>query len=104
MSFAHVVPHLLETAAADAARIDAGIRAGNLAAAIPTTQVTAAAADEVSAAIAALFSAHAREYQESAAWAATYHVQFVRGLTAAAESYTGTEMAIVTLFRGRWAR
>ena len=100
MSFVLVAPDLLETAAADAAQIGSAVRAGNLAAALPTTEVAAAAADEVSAAIAALFGAHAHEYQAAAAQAATYHEQFVRTLSAAAASYAGTEAAVVTSMQG----
>ena len=67
MSFLLVAPDILETAAADITQIGSAINAGNLAAAIPTTAVTAAAADEVSTAIAALFGAHAQKYQAAAA-------------------------------------
>ncbi len=96
MSFVDVTPELLETAAADVARIGSAVRAGNLAAAIPTTEVAAAGADEVSAAVAALFGAHAQEFQAAAAQAATYHEQFVGGLSAAAVAYAGTEASIAT--------
>jgi broad specificity phosphatase PhoE len=91
---------MLATAAADAAQIGSAVTAGNLAAAIPTTEVAAAGADEVSAAIAALFGAHARQYQEAAARAATYYEQFQGNLSAAAASYADTEAAIATSMRG----
>ena len=80
MSFLLVAPETLESAAADITQIGSTLGAGNLAAAIPTTQLTAAAADEVSAAIAAVFGAHAKEYQAAATLAATYHEQFVRAI------------------------
>ncbi len=67
MSLVLVAPDLLETAAADVARIGSAVAAGNLAAAIPTTELAVAGADEVSAAITALFGAHAQEYQAAAA-------------------------------------
>ncbi len=67
-----------------------------LAAAIPTTEVMAAAADEVSGAIAALFGANAQEYQAAAAQAATFHEQFVRALSEAGASYASAEATIVT--------
>jgi PE family/Histidine phosphatase superfamily (branch 1) len=95
MSFVLLAPDLLESAAADVAQIGSAVSAGNVAAAIPTSQVAAAAADEVSAAIAAMFGAHAQEYQAAAAQAATFHAQFVSGLGAAAASYTGTEASIL---------
>jgi hypothetical protein len=100
MSYLLVAPDALESAAADAARIGSAVSAGNLAAAIPTTEVAAAAADEVSAAIAALFGAHAREYQAAAAQAATYYERFVSTLSAAAASYAGAEATIAASMRG----
>ena len=101
MSFLLVAPEPLESTAADIAQIGSTVGAGNLAVAIPTTQVTAAAADEVSAAIAAVFGAHAKEYQAAAAaLAATYHEQFMRGLSAAAASYAGADASIDTTLQG----
>jgi hypothetical protein len=94
MSFLLVAPDALESVAADVVRIGSAVSAGNLAAAIPTTQVAAAGADEVSAAIAALFGAHAGEYQAAAAQAATYYERFVSTLSAAAASYAGAEATI----------
>jgi PE family/Histidine phosphatase superfamily (branch 1) len=91
MSFVLVGPDMLETAAADVAQIGSAVSAGNAAAALPTTQLAAAAADEVSTAIAAMFGAHAAEYQAAAAQAGTFQAQFVSGLGAAAASYTGAE-------------
>jgi len=100
MSFVLVVPDVLKTAAADLAEIGSAVSAGNLAAAIPTTELATAGADQVSAAIAALFGAHARQYQTAAAQAATYYEEFVRALTAAEASYAGTEAAIATSMQG----
>lgn len=94
MSFVIVARDALAAAAADLAQIGSAVNAGNLAAANPTTAVAAAAADEVSAALAALFGAHAREYQ------AAYHEQFVHRLSAAATSYAVTEVTIATSLRG----
>ncbi|MDT5145484.1 MAG: hypothetical protein QOC58_129, partial [Mycobacterium sp.] len=103
MSFVSVAPEFLETAAADAAQIGSAVQAGNLAALIPTTEVTAAAADEVSAAIAAVFGAHAEQYHAAAAQAATYYEQFVQNLSAAAASYTGAEASIAASLQGTGA-
>ena len=100
MSFLLVAPDILQTAAADVAQVGSAVTAGNLAAALPTTEVAAAGADEVSAAIAALFGAHAQQYQAVAARAATYHEQFVSTLNAAAASYVGAEATIATSMRG----
>ncbi|OBG37638.1 PE domain-containing protein [Mycobacterium sp. E3198] len=99
MSFVVVTADVLETAAADAAQVGAAVSAGNLAAAIPTTELAAAGADEVSAAISALFGAHAQEYQAAAARAATYSEQFVRALSAAASSYAAAEAGIAASLR-----
>lgn len=96
MSFVLVAPDILQAAASDLAQIGSALSAGNVAAAIPTTGLAAAAADEVSAAIAALFGAHAQEYQAAAAQAATYHQQFMLALSGAATSYAGAEATIVT--------
>ncbi len=68
----------------DLARIGSQVSAASAVAAMPTTEVVAAGADEVSAGIAALFSAHAQEYQALSAQAAAFHDQFVHTLTAAA--------------------
>jgi len=56
--------------------------------------LAAAGADEVSAEVAALFSAHAQTYQAAAAQAATYYEHFVGNLHAAAASYAATETSI----------
>jgi broad specificity phosphatase PhoE len=94
MSLVLVAPDLLQTAAAELVQIGSAVRAGNLVAAIPTTEMAAAGADEVSAAIAALIGAHARAYQAAAAQAETYYGHFVRTLNVAAASYAGTEATI----------
>ncbi len=99
MSFLLVTPETLGSAAADIRQIGSTVDAGNLAAAIPTIQLTAAAADDVSVAIAAVFGTHANQYQAAAALAATYHEQFARALSAAAASYAGTEASIDTTLR-----
>lgn len=100
MSFVDVAPELLDTAAADAARIGSAVRVGHLAALVPTTELAAAGADEVSAAIATVFGAHAREYQLAAAQAAMYHDEFVGTLRAAAAAYTSMEATIATAMAG----
>ncbi|CNV27462.1 PE PGRS family protein [Mycobacterium tuberculosis] len=59
-------PDLMTAAATNLAEIGSAISTANGAAALPTVEVVAAAADEVSTQIAALFGAHARSYQPSA--------------------------------------
>ncbi len=93
MSFVLASPPTLAAAATELAGIGSAISAANAAWAAPTTAVLPAAADEVSAAIAALFSGHAQGYQALGVRAATFHAQFVRALNAAAGSYASAEAA-----------
>ncbi|GAB7151523.1 hypothetical protein LRC537489_47790 [Mycobacterium riyadhense] len=91
MSLVLVSPSQLMAAAADVAGIGSAIGAANAAALAPTSALAAAGADEVSTAIAALFSAHAGQYQQLGARAALFHEHFVRALTGAAGAYAGAE-------------
>ncbi len=91
MTFVLVVPEIVQTAAADLAQIGSAVRDANAAAVIPTTELAAAGADEVSAAAAALFGAQARQFQAAAARAATHYEQLVRTMSATAASYAGAE-------------
>lgn len=93
MSYVIATPDLLTTAAANVAGIESSIRAANLAALAPTNTVLAAAADEVSTAIAALFSGHAQEYQAFSAQAATFHERFVQALNGASGAYAAADAA-----------
>lgn len=93
MSFVIAAPEMLATAATDVGRIGAAISAAHAAAAARTTGVVAAAADEVSVAIAALFGEHAQTYQALGVRAAAFHEQFVLALTAAGGSYRSAEIA-----------
>ncbi|HVQ85585.1 MAG TPA: PE family protein [Mycobacterium sp.] len=63
MSFMTATPQVMTGVAGDLAGIGSVIREANAAAAGATTVMPPAAADEVSAAIAAVFGAHARSYQ-----------------------------------------
>jgi triacylglycerol lipase len=58
-----------------------------------TTGVLAAAEDEVSAAIAAMFSAHGQGYQALSSQAAAFHERFVQALTGATGAYAAAEAA-----------
>ncbi|EFP19910.1 hypothetical protein TMCG_01078, partial [Mycobacterium tuberculosis SUMu003] len=84
---------MLSAAAADVASIGAALSAANGAAAPTTAGVLAAGADEVSAAIASLFSGYARDYQALSAQMARFHQQFVQALTASVGSYAAAEAA-----------
>jgi PE family len=73
MSFVFAVPDVVATAATDLAGIGSSLGQANSAAAAQTTQMLAAGEDEVSAAVAAFFGAHALDYQAASAQAATFH-------------------------------
>src|SRR5271157_1691548 len=98
MSYVIAAPELMTAAATDLANIGSTLNAANVAAAASTTGVIAAAEDEVSLAIANLFSGHAQAYQALSAQAAAFHEQFVQALTAGAGSYVGAEAANVAAF------
>lgn len=98
MPFVTVAPEALTVAASDIAGIGTSINAANAAAAVPTTEVLAAAADEVSTQIAALFSVHAEGYQQLSAQMATVYDKFVQALNTGANTYAAAEAnAVQTL-------
>jgi hypothetical protein len=66
----------ISSAATDLATVGSDLSAAHAAAATQTTGVLAAAEDEVSAAIAALFCAHGQGFQALGARAAAFHHQF----------------------------
>ncbi|HKI42379.1 MAG TPA: PE family protein, partial [Mycobacterium sp.] len=98
MSFVVAVPEVLGTAATDLASVGSTLNAANAAAALPTTGILAAAEDEVSAAIAELFSGHGQAFQALSAQVAAFHDQFVQTLMAGAGSYASAEAANVAAF------
>ncbi|WP_415624080.1 PE family protein, partial [Mycobacterium intermedium] len=91
MSFVTAAPEALIAAATDLQRIGAELTAAGVAAAHPTASVLAAGADEISAAIATLFSGHAQSYQSLSARATAFHAQFIQALTSGAGAYSGAE-------------
>ncbi|MGB9228042.1 PE family protein, partial [Mycobacterium sp.] len=91
MAFVITAPSLLQAAATDLVHVGSAINTANGAAAGATTQIASAGADEISAAIAALFSGHAQEYQQLSAQVAAFHDQFVGTLNAASGSYAAAE-------------
>jgi hypothetical protein len=96
MSFLVVAPEWVSAAATDVANSGSAISQANAAAALPITSVLAAAGDEVSAGIAALFSTHAQQFQTLSAQAATFHQQFVNLMNVGAAQYLGAESASVS--------
>lgn len=93
MTFVTTQPDMLTAAAGQLEGLGAAMTAQNEAVAAPTTGVIPAAADEVSALTAALFTNHAQTYQAVSAQAAAMHEMFVRVLSASAGSYATTEAA-----------
>jgi hypothetical protein len=91
MSYLLAAPEALVAAASDVAGIGATINAANAAAAVPTTGVLAAAADDISAQIAALFSSHGEGYQRLSASLSAFHDQFTLALNAGANTYASAE-------------
>jgi ABC-type nitrate/sulfonate/bicarbonate transport system substrate-binding protein len=64
MSFVSVAPDLLSTAATDLASIGHTLSAARAAAVAPTTRILATAQDEVSTAIAELFSVNGQQFHD----------------------------------------
>jgi hypothetical protein len=99
MSLLVVLPELLVSAATDLESIGAALTQANAAAAVPTTGLVAAGADEVSAAVAALFAGHAQEFQTLSARASAFNQRFVQALSAGAGSYLGAEATNASLLQ-----
>lgn len=99
MPYVIAVPEIMSSAATDLATIGTNVSAAHAAATTATTQVLAAAGDEVSAAVAAVFSGHARAYQGLAGQAASFSDQFVATLKSSAGSYAGAEAAAAASLR-----
>lgn len=93
MPFVTTQPEMLTSAAGRLADVGAELKAQNAAAALRTTAVVPAAADEVSALAATQFVSHAEIYQAISAHAAAIHGLFVNVLGASAGSYATTEAA-----------
>jgi PE family len=92
-TFLIAAPQGLAAASADLSGIGEAIREATASAAPATTGIAAAAADEVSGAIARLFGSHAQAYQALGARAAHFQEQFVQALSAGAGSYAAAEAA-----------
>lgn len=91
--FVTTQPEALSMAAGDLSAIGSAVSSQNAAAAVPTTGILPAAADEVSALTAAQFVAHAHMYQTISAEAAAIHEMFVNTLSTSAMSYAAAEAA-----------
>ncbi|QUR68746.1 PE domain-containing protein [Mycobacterium spongiae] len=100
MLFVTAAPETVAAAATDFARIGSALSTANAGAAATTTQIVAAAEDEVSAAIAAVFSAHSHGYQGISTHAAASHARSVQALTAGADAYASAKAASVSPLHG----
>ncbi len=98
MSSVTAAPELISTAATDLANIGSTLSAANNAAAATTVTVPAAAADQVSAGVAQMLSAHGQEYQALAGQVEAFHQQFTQNLHAGAGSYASAEAANAAMF------
>ena len=93
MSYLIADPELIETGAQDLAGIRATLGEATATAAPATTGVAAAAADEVSTAIASVFGKYGKEFQVATAQAGAFHDEFVNVLKGGAAAYLSTEIA-----------
>ncbi len=99
MSLLQVTPEVLAAAAAELDSIGADLNAAHAAAALHNTGLLAAGADEVSAAVAALFSKHGQAFRALGAQASAFHAQFVQALSGAEGAYAAAEAASATQLR-----
>jgi PE-PPE domain-containing protein/PE family protein len=93
MAYVLAQPQVMAAAAADTAAIGTTLDDAAMAAARRTTGVLAAGADEVSAAVAALFSASGREWQGLITRAAVLQSEFAQALAASGNAYANAETA-----------
>jgi PE family len=93
VSFVTAQPEGLSGAAGDLAGLGDANAARNAAAATPTTGLSPAASDSVSAMTAAQFGQHGATHRQIAAQAAEVHEQLVAALRSGAGAYALTEAA-----------
>lgn len=93
MSFVFAAPDLLNDAAGNVSGIGTTLAEATAAAAGPTTNVAAAAADEVSVAFSQLFGTYGQQFQAVSAQAAAYHTEFASLMNGGAAAYLTAELA-----------
>ena len=94
-----VTPEVLGSAAADLESIRTALDEANAAAVVPTTGLIAAAADEVSDAVAALFAEYGQGFHAISLQANAFHEHFLHALSASAGCYQVAEMQNASPFR-----
>jgi hypothetical protein len=92
-SFAVVATEIVAAASVDLDGIGSALTLGNVAATPATIGVVAAAEDEVSLAVAALFSDHGQTFQQLSSQASAWHAQFVQAVNQASRLYASAEAA-----------
>ncbi|EUA19860.1 PE family protein [Mycobacterium kansasii 662] len=93
MSYVIAGPAAIAAATTELAGIGSTISQANVNAAAVTAGVPAAAADQVSAAVAAFFGAQAQGYQGISTQMAAFHDQLVQALSAGGAAYADAEAA-----------
>jgi triacylglycerol lipase len=93
VSYVLALPQVMSAAATDVDSIGSVVATANRGVARATTGVLAAAEDEISVQIAALFSAHGQGFQALSSQAAAYQKWFAQALTGAAGAYSAAEAA-----------
>jgi hypothetical protein len=93
MSFVTAAPEEVQAAAQNLAGIRSMLVESSASVAPSTAAVVAAAEDEVSAQVAALFGAFGQQYQVISAQAQAFHAEFVNLMSAGAGAYLSTELA-----------
>ena len=84
MTYVVAAPELLEATAAQLESIGSELNGAHAAAAVSTTGLVLAAADEVSTAVTALFAGYGKQYQALMAQAGAFHQRFVQALNSGA--------------------
>jgi len=93
-------PGIISSVVADIGGIGSAVSAASAAAAAPTSGLLAAAADEVSEAVANFFGSYGQEFQAVVGQVEAYHAQFQQNLAAAANAYVNTEAASAATLQG----
>ena len=89
----NIDPSEVESAAQDLLGIGNTLDDGNAAAALPTSSILPAGADEVSAAVTALFNGHAAAFQQLTQQASAFNEGFINTLTRGVQEYVQTELS-----------
>ncbi len=93
MSLLSIAPDAVSAASGNLENLGSTLRSVTTAAAGQTPAIAAPAADEVSAAVTALFGAHGQQFQALSAKASAFHDEFVNLLNGGAAQYVSAEVA-----------